>query len=76
MDVEIIFKRLAYTAATGGVVAVYVAIVALIGTLFHTAPTVRQRIAAIVLASYSLPCRMDTGAAVDYYRDRFNIAGR
>src|SRR6202030_3932983 len=38
MDVDIIFKRgLAYTAATGGVVAVYVAFVALVGALFHTA---------------------------------------
>ena len=38
MDVDIIFKRgLAYTAASGGVVAVYIAMVALIGALFHTA---------------------------------------
>src|SRR5271154_5906287 len=38
MDVDIIFKRgLAYTAATAGVVAVYAAMVALIGALFHTA---------------------------------------
>src|ERR1019366_9891148 len=38
MDVDIIFKRgLAYTAASGGVVAVYIAIVALVGALFHTA---------------------------------------
>src|SRR5208282_302846 len=38
MDVDIIFKRgLAYTAASGGVVAVYIAIVATIGALFHTA---------------------------------------
>ena len=35
MDVDIIFKRgLAYTAASGGVVAVYIAFVALIGALF------------------------------------------
>ncbi len=43
MDVDIIFKRgLAYTAASGGVVAVYIAFVALIGALFHTAVAFRD----------------------------------
>src|SRR5260370_35528668 len=55
MDVDIIFKRgLAYTAATGGVVAVYVAFVALVGALFHTAwPSgIVGEVIAIVVAAF------------------------
>jgi len=77
MDVDIIFKRgLAYTAATGGVVAVYVAMVALIGMLFHTSPNgTPAEIAAIVLASFLFqPLREWIQARLDrfFYRDRFN----
>jgi PAS domain S-box-containing protein len=77
MDVDIIFKRgLAYTAATAGVVAVYVAMVALIGTLFHTSPNgLPVEIAAIVVASFLFqPLREWIQARLDrfFYRDRFN----
>ncbi len=77
MDVDIIFKRgLAYTAATAGVVAVYVAMVALIGTLFHTSPNgLPVEIAAIVVASILFqPLREWIQARLDrfFYRDRFN----
>jgi PAS domain S-box-containing protein len=77
MDVDIIFKRgLAYTAATAGVVAVYVALVALVGTLFHTSPNgAPAEIAAIVLASFLFqPLREWIQARLDrfFYRDRFN----
>src|SRR5437879_4048931 len=61
MDVDIIFKRgLAYTAATGAVVAVYIALVALIGGLFHTAcprGLLVGVIALVVAASVLLACR-------------------
>jgi len=77
MDVDIIFKRgLAYTAATGGVVAVYVAMVALIGMLFHTSSIgMPGEIAAIVLAAFLFqPLREWIQARLDrfFYRDRFN----
>src|SRR5260370_35682690 len=61
MDVDIIFKRgLAYTAASGGVVAVYIAFVALVGALFHTAcPSglVGRAIAVVVAAFLFQPFR-------------------
>jgi len=78
MDVDVIFKRgLAYTAATGGVVAVYVAMVALIGALFHTAwPSgLLGEVIAIVIAAFLFqPFRDWTQARLDrfFYRDRFN----
>jgi PAS domain S-box-containing protein len=77
MDVDIIFKRgLAYTAATAGVVAVYVTMVALIGALFHTSPNgLAVEIAAIVVAAFLFqPLREWTQARLDrfFYRDRFN----
>jgi two-component system, NtrC family, sensor kinase len=78
MDVDIIFKRgLAYTAATGGVVAVYVALAALTGALFHTAwPSgVGGEVIAIIVAAFLFqPFRDWTQARLDrfFYRDRFN----
>ncbi len=78
MDVDIIFKRgLAYTAATGGVLAVYAAMVALIGALFHTAgPTgLTGEVIAIVLAVFLFHTFRDwTQARLDrfFYRDRLN----
>jgi two-component system, NtrC family, sensor kinase len=78
MDVDIIFKRgLAYTAATGAVVAVYIALVALIGGLFHTAwPSgLLGEIIAIVIAAFLFqPFRDWTQGRLDrfFYRDRLN----
>ena len=78
MDVDIIFKRgLVYTAATGAVVAVYIALVAVIGGLFHTAwPTgLLGEIIAIVIAAFLFqPFRDWTQARLDrfFYRDRLN----
>jgi two-component system, NtrC family, sensor kinase len=78
MDVDIIFKRgLAYTAATGAVVVVYVSFVALIGTLFHTAwPSglLGEVIAIVVAAFLFQPFRDWTQARLDhfFYRDRLN----
>jgi two-component system, NtrC family, sensor kinase len=78
MDVDIIFKRgLAYTAATGAVVTVYIALVAIIGGLFHTAwPTglLGEIIAIIVAAFLFQPFREWTQARLDrfFYRDRLN----
>jgi two-component system NtrC family sensor kinase len=79
MDVDIIFKRgLAYTAASGGVVAVYIAIVALIGALFHTAwPSGMMGgvIAPIVVAAFLFqPFRDWIQARLDrfFYRDRLD----
>jgi two-component system, NtrC family, sensor kinase len=78
MDVDIIFKRgLAYTAATGAVVAVYVALVSVIGALFHTAwPSgLLGEIIAIVVAAFLFqPFRDWTQARLDrfFYRDRLN----
>ena len=78
MDVDIIFKRgLAYTVATAGVVAVYFALVALIGELFHTAwPTgTGGGVIAIVVAAFLFqPLRDWIQARLDrfFYRDRFD----
>jgi two-component system, NtrC family, sensor kinase len=78
MDVDIIFKRgLAYTAATGAVVAVYIALVALIGGLFHTAwPSgLLGEIIAIVIAAFLFqPFREWIQRRLDrfFYRDRLN----
>ena len=78
MDVDIIFKRgLTYTAATSAVIAVYVALVAIIGGLFHTAwPTgLFGEIVAIVIAAFLFqPFRDWTQARLDryFYRDRLN----
>ena len=78
MDVDIIFKRgLAYTAASGGVVAVYIAFVALIGALFHTrAPSgMMGGIIAIVVAAFLFqPFRDWIQARLDrfFYRDRLD----
>jgi PAS domain S-box-containing protein len=78
MDVDIIFKRgVAYTAATAGVVAVYFAIVALIGQLFHAAwPTgTAGGVIAIVTAAFLFqPLRDWFQARLDrfFYRDRLD----
>jgi len=78
MDVDIIFKRgLAYTVATAGVVAVYFALVALLGELFHTAwPTgTAGAVIAIVVAAFLFqPFRDWIQARLDrfFYRDRFD----
>ena len=78
MDVDIIFKRgLAYTAASGGVVAVYIAIVALIGALFHTAwPSgMMGGVIAIVVAAFLFqPFRDWIQSRLDrfFYRDRLD----
>jgi PAS domain S-box-containing protein len=78
MDVDIIFKRgLAYTAASGGVVAVYIAIVAVIGALFHTAwPSgMMGGVIAIVVAAFLFqPFRDWIQARLDrfFYRDRLD----
>jgi two-component system, NtrC family, sensor kinase len=78
MDVDIIFKRgLAYTAASGAVVAVYIALAAIIGGLFHTAwPSgALGGIIAIVIAAFLFqPFRDWTQARLDrfFYRDRLN----
>lgn len=78
MDVDIIFKRgLAYTVATAGVVAVYFALIALIGELFHTAwPTgpAGGMIAIVVAAFLFQPFRDWVQARLDrfFYRDRLD----
>ena len=78
MDVDIIFKRgLAYTAATAGVLAVYVGTVASIGALFHTAwPSgLAGEVMAIVVAAFLFqPFRDWTQARLDrfFYRDRLD----
>ncbi len=78
MDVDIIFKRgLAYTAATAGVLAVYVATVGSIGALFHTAwPNgLAGEVLAIVVAAFLFqPFRDWTQARLDrfFYRDRLD----
>jgi PAS domain S-box-containing protein len=78
MDVDVIFRRgLAYTAATGGVIAVYVALVALIGALFHSAwPSgVGGEVIAIVFAAFLFqPFRDWIQARLDrfFYRDRLD----
>ena len=78
MDVDIIFKRgLAYTAASGGVVAVYIAFVALVGALFHTAwPSgMMGGVIAVVVAAFLFqPFRDWIQARLDrfFYRDRLD----
>lgn len=78
MDVDIIFKRgLVYTAATGAVMAVYIALVALIGALFHTARPnglLGVTIAVLIAAFLFQPFRDWTQARLDrlFYRDRLN----
>jgi two-component system NtrC family sensor kinase len=77
MDVDIIFKRgLAYTAATAGIIAVYAAMVALIGALFHTAwPTAPGLVVVFLAAAFLFqPFRDWTQARLDkfFYRDRLN----
>ncbi len=78
MDVDIIFKRgLAYTAASGAVVAVYIAFVALVGALFHTAwPSgMMGGVIAIFVAAFLFqPFRDWIQARLDrfFYRDRLD----
>src|SRR4029078_7071982 len=78
MDVDVIFKRgLAYTCATGGVLAVYVAMVGSIGALFHTAwprGLAGEVIAIIVAAFLFQPLRGWAPRGLDrfFYRDGFN----
>jgi len=75
MDVDIIFKRgLAYTAASGGVVAVYIALVALIGALFHTSSMIGGVVAIVVAAFLFQPFRDWIQARLDrfFYRDRLD----
>lgn len=78
MDVDIIFRRgLAYTAATAGVVAVYIALVAGIGALFHTAwPSgIAGEIIAILVAAFLFqPFRDWIQGRLDryFYRDRLD----
>jgi two-component system NtrC family sensor kinase len=78
MDVDIIFRRgLAYTAATGGVIAVYIALVSVIATLFHSAwPTgLGGEVIAIVVAAFLFqPFRDWIQARLDrfFYRDRLD----
>jgi PAS domain S-box-containing protein len=78
MDVDVIFKRgLAYTAATASVVAIYFAVVAVIGEVFHTTwPTGRfTGVIAIVVAAFLLqPFREWIQARLDrfFYRDRLD----
>lgn len=78
MDVDIIFKRgIAYTLATASVVAVYFAIVAAIGLLFHSTGSVGSigTVIAIVIAAFLFqPVRDWMQARLDhfFYRDRLN----
>ena len=78
MDVDIIFKRgLAYTFATGAVVAIYFGAIAVIGELSHTAwPTgPGGAVAAIVVAAFLFqPLRDWVQARLDhfFYRDRLD----
>jgi two-component system, NtrC family, sensor kinase len=78
MDVDIIFKRgLAYTFATATVVAVYFAVLALIGELFHTTLTTGRTgvVIAIVAAAFLIqPLRDWVQARLDhfFYRDRLD----
>jgi PAS domain S-box-containing protein len=79
MDVDVIFKRgLAYTFATGAVVAIYFVAVALIGELFHIAwPTgAPGNVMAIVVAAFLFqPVRDWVQAKLDhfFYRDRLDF---
>lgn len=77
MDVDIIFKRgIAYTAATAAVIAVYFAIVAAIGLLFHSRSvgSIGTVIAIVIAALLFQPLRDWVQARLDhfFYRDRLN----
>src|SRR6202050_1524850 len=78
MDVDIIFKRgLAYTFATGAVVAIYFLAIALVGELTHTTLTAGPAgaIIAIVVAAFLIqPLRDWVQARLDhfFYRDRLD----
>lgn len=78
MDVDIMFKRgLAYTAATAGVVAVYFALAATVGLLFHSAWASGPggAVLAIVAAAFLFqPLRDWVQARLDrfFYRDRLD----
>src|SRR6202042_2963618 len=78
MDVDIIFKRgLAYTFATGAVVAIYFSAIALIGELTHTTLTAGPAgaVIAIVAAAFLIqPLRDWVQARLDhfFYRDRLD----
>jgi len=78
MDVDIIFKRgLAYTFATAGVVAIYFAVIAVIGEVFHTTLTTSPAgaVVAIVVAAFLMqPLRDGVQARLDrfFYRDRLD----
>ncbi|MFZ3243881.1 MAG: ATP-binding protein [Candidatus Acidiferrales bacterium] len=78
MDVDIIFKRgVAYTLATASVVAVYFAIVGIIGLLFHStgsAGSLGTVFAFIIAAFLFSPLRDWMQARLDrfFYRDRLN----
>ncbi len=78
MDVDVIFKRgLVYTFATGAVVAIYFAVLGLIGELFHTALLAGPgaAIIAIVVAAFLFqPLRDWVQARLDrfFYRDRLD----
>lgn len=78
MDVDIIFKRgIAYTLATASVVAVYFAIVAVVGLLFHStgsAGSLGTVFAFIIAAFLFQPLRNWMQARLDhfFYRDRLN----
>ena len=75
MDVDIIFKRgIAYTLATASVIAVYFAIVAAIGLLFHSVGSVGTIVAIVIAAFLFQPLREGVQARLDrfFYRDRLN----
>lgn len=78
MDVDIIFKRgVAYTLATAAIVAVYFAIVAVIGLLFHSTGSAGASgtvVAFVVAAFLFQPLRDWMQARLDhfFYRDRLN----
>jgi PAS domain S-box-containing protein len=79
MDVDIIFKRgLAYTVATAGVVALYFALVGLMGQLFHVAwqNVPFGEVLAIIMAAFLFqPFRDWIQAKLDrfFYRDRLDF---
>jgi PAS domain S-box-containing protein len=77
MNLSSLSLALVYTAASGAVVAVYIALVAVIGALFHTAwPNgLLGGIIAIVIAAFLFqPFRDWTQSRLDrfFYRDRLN----
>lgn len=78
MDVDIIFKRgIVYTLATASVIAVYFAIVATIGLLFHSTSSAGSvgTVVAIVIAAFLFqPLRDWMQGHLDhfFYRDRLN----